>query len=153
MNAHPVAVADPFDLRQVIAHPRREQHLARLQLLAGLEPHVKRLARGGHVGDRDLPELDAVLTQFPPADLEQFERRRAVAREIPMELASGGVSRLARVAHEHAAAASAEEERGTETCGSAADDDHVQHARRGAKGWPRLCRTRTPVPGRTITDP
>ena len=80
--------------------------------------------RAGHA---DASELDAVLWQLPPSEIEELPRRSAVTREVAMQCARGAIPRLTDIANQDAATAASEHQRRAETRRPASDDDDVVH--------------------------
>ena len=62
--------------------------------------------RAGHA---DASELDAVLWQLPPSEIEELPRRSAVTREVAVQRARGAIARLTDIANQDAATAAAED--------------------------------------------
>ena len=60
-----------------------------------------------------------------------------------MQRVGGGIAGAPGIADDDTAATSPEEQCGTQTCRTPANDDDIEHANGGAKGSPRMCGDRT----------
>ena len=82
-------------------------------------------------------ELDAVALYFVPSGGDELERRHAVSGEEALHVGCGCVARGAGIDDGDPAPRPAEDERGAEARGAAADDDDVVGGRPPVSGHPR----------------
>jgi hypothetical protein len=143
------ALAGAVDGGQLVRGARREQHVACPHGIADGELQTKVRGRVDHAV---LDELDAVALDLGARGGEQLRRRHPVAREEPLHVRGGGVAGRARVDDEHSTACTAQDERGAQAGGAAADDRYVIELRFGfhlriVQAWRRTWKGSLPFSG------
>ena len=119
-------VAEPGDVRQLVAQPGRDQQPPRRDpLTVGEEDPEPAAAVGHEVGDGAGDDLAAVPRDLVPAGGEQLGGWQAVAGEVAVHVGGRGVARLARVDHEDLAAGAGEDQGCGQAGGASADDGYV----------------------------
>ena len=90
--------------------------------------HVEASAAAVDGGDFYLARLDVVPAELFAAHPQQVQRPHPVTADEPMKLPGACITGRAGIAHEYAAAAPRQNQRGAQAGRSSADNDGVVHA-------------------------
>jgi len=121
----PVKLAQAYDVRQVIHHPRREQELSAPAAPPVAESDFETRSEASRADGVELFEVDTRVARELAAPLTpQLLWLDAIAGQKPVERARRAVARPVGVDEQRATAAAAEDQRGTQAGGTGADDNH-----------------------------
>ena len=106
---------------------------ARLNRSSAIERRLEALRGARKARHARITWLDTVYLQLRTSNTKQFERRCAVAAQVPVQRKRSHIAWLCRIAQHHLPATATEYERRAQSSWTAADDNHVKHARRDCK--------------------
>src|SRR5664279_3469806 len=118
-------VAQPGDVRQLIAETGGDQHTPSGDSLSAGKECQESVAIGNKVGDRAVDDLPAVTVHFVASGGQQFGGRHAVTGEVTVQVSGRGVTRAPGVHHHDRTAGPRQHQGRGQAGGTPSDDDDV----------------------------